>query len=340
MVVEKPVMRQSDPAYGKCRPDKQRLSKSGSGKSSLMPGSAAEPVLSREALRLLNALAVKGTRLRSDPFDPNRILLSKSGDARRDGAAVSLGGGSFARSALDLLIRHDLVSLGREDAIMTSGYSDVTTLISGAGRAFLARLAARNAGQGDVAFAAQHRAEAMAERPDPADDRARVRVRVNQEESPLAWLAARKGADGAPLIDAAQFEAGERFRRDLTMAGIMPGISIDWDRLGSGGSGGGGNRAGRLDATEACIAARQRVTLAVRHLGAEDGDLLIDVCGFLIRISEIERARRWPARSGKIMIARALSRLADHYGLAGEARGAVRNRRILAWCAREAVAPG
>lgn len=181
----------------------------------------------------------------------------------------------------------------------------------------------------------------MADRPDPAGDGTQVRVRVNQEESPLAWLAARRGADGAPLIDTAQFEAGERFRRDLTMAGIMPGISIDWDRLGSGGGGGGGGyRAGRLDATEACIAARQRVTQAVRHLGAEDGDLLIDVCGFLTRISEIERARGWPARSGKIMIARALSRLADHYGLAAEARGVVRHRRILAWCAGEAVAPG
>lgn len=291
--------------------------------------SAAEPVLSREALRLLKALSEKGARTRPDPFDPDRVVLVK-------GASVTLGGGSFSRAALAMLRRNDLAT-----TINDGTAAEDAAAIAPAGQAYLARLAARQAGQGDTAFAAQHRAEAMADRPDPAGDGTQVRVRVNQEESPLAWLAARRGADGAPLIDAAQFEAGERFRRDLTMAGIMPGISIDWDRLGSGGGGGGGGyRAGRLDATEACIAARQRVTQAVRHLGAEDGDLLIDVCGFLTRISEIERARGWPARSGKIMIARALSRLADHYGLAAEARGVVRHRRILAWCAGEAVAPG
>lgn len=345
MNYENAVVCQGDVASRKSGSGKRLSSKRVSGKRGPIPGSPAEPALSREALRLLQALAVQGTRMRSDPFDPDRILLSKGGEFRRDGSAVSLGGGSFARSALDLLIRHDLVQqdpLQHDRAITSRDRADSTaaTLISQAGKGYLARLAARRAGQGDEAFAVQHRVAVMADRPDPVDDGAQARVRVNQEESPLAWLAARKGADGAPLIDAAQFEAGERFRRDLTMAGIMPGVSIDWDRLGSGGGGGGGNRAGRLDATEACIAARQRVTRAVRHLGAEDGDLLIDVCGFLIRISEIERARAWPARSGKIMIARALSRLADYYGLAGEARGAVRNRRILAWCAGESVAPG
>ena len=330
MNFENAVMRQDDLARGK-----RGSSKRGSGKRPPMPGSPAEPVLSREALRLLQALTARGAHTRADPFDPDRILLRKGETPRRDGAAVSLGGGSFARSALDMLIGHDLVNTGKDSAD-----SDASAVISQAGKSYLARLAARRAGQGDEAFAAQHRVEVMADRPDPVDDGAQVRVRINQEERPLAWLAARKGADGAPLIDAAQFEAGERFRRDLTMAGIMPGVSIDWDRLGSGGGGGGGNRAGRLDATEACIAARQRVTLAVRHLGAGDGDLLIDVCGFLTRITEIERARGWPARSGKIMIARALSRLADHYGLAGAAHGAVRHGRILAWCAGAAVAPG
>ena len=297
--------------------------------------SVAEVALSGESLRLLKALAEQGARTRPDPFDSDRILLSKSGARRSESASVSLGGGSFSRASLVALLKHGLA-----DTINDGTAHDAIAVISSTGRARLARIAARLAGHGADAFAAQHRVMEMAERPDPGEAGMRVRVRVNQEESPLAWLAARKGNDGAPLIDAVQFEAGERFRRDLTMAGIMPGISIDWDRLGSRGGGGGGYRAGRLDATEACIAARQRVTQALRHLGAEDADLLIDLCGFLTRISEIERARGWPARSGKIMIARALSRLADHYGLAAEARGVVRHRRILAWCAGEAIAPG
>ncbi len=307
------------------------------------PGYA--PGLTREALRLLAALAQEEAQTRPDPFDPDRIVLRKSRGQLRDGVAVTLGGGSFRREALDLLMRNDLAER-LESPRMTIPdriTGDAMARISAAGRAFLARSQARKNAQTEEAFAAQHRDTVMRDIPDPATESepeaapgsSRIRVRVNQEESPLAWLASRKGADGAPLIDAAQFQAGERFRRDLTMAGIMPGVSIDWERLGSGGGGGGGYRAGKLDATETCIAARQRVTLAVRHLGAEDGDLLIDVCGFLTRITEVERARGWPARSGKIMIARALSRLADHYGLAGEARGALRNRRILAWCAVE-----
>jgi hypothetical protein len=156
------------------------------------------------------------------------------------------------------------------------------------------------------------------------------RVRVNNDESPLAWLASRKGADGRPLIDAACFEAGERFRRDLTLAGVMPGITINWDRLGaSGGSGGGGHDRG--NATDTCIAARQRIDKAAAHLGEDDADLLFDLCGFLKKIPLIEQERGWPARSAKIMIERALKRLASHYGIVTEARGPSRSRGVGVW---------
>ena len=77
--------------------------------------------------------------------------------------------------------------------------------------------------------------------------------------------------------------------------------------------------------------------MAIRHLGAQDADLLIDLCGFLVRLPDIERARglAFPA-SAKIMIARALDRLAEHYGLAPQAQGRSRAVRILTWFAEEA----
>src|SRR4051812_15866642 len=43
-------------------------------------------------------------------------------------------------------------------------------------------------------------------------------VLVDEQESPLAWLARRRGRDGQPLILAHQLQAGERLRADFTLA--------------------------------------------------------------------------------------------------------------------------
>lgn len=289
--------------------------------------------LSRQALRLLEALAEANVEVRAHPFEAGRVVLRRNGDAAAGG--VSLGGGSFPETALAELAARDLV--------MSRGNRH---LISAPGHALLRRCAARDAASRQLAiegngpgnaFADQHRDIRVESRADDTggEGASTMRVRVNQEESPLAWLAARKGADGEALISAAQLQAGERFRRDLSMAGIMPGTTMNWDRLGGSGDRGTPRETG-LNATEACIAARQRVTTAIRHLGAQDADLLIDLCGFLVRLPEIERARGWPARSAKIMIARALDRLAEHYGLASQAQGRSRAARILTWFAAEA----
>ena len=46
-------------------------------------------------------------------------------------------------------------------------------------------------------------------------------VTVNDAESPLGRLWHRK------VIDAAQFDAGERLRRDFTLAGLAPRMGVD-----------------------------------------------------------------------------------------------------------------
>jgi hypothetical protein len=270
--------------------------------------------LSKAEARLLEGLA--SGQARRHPCEEGRVIVSKATASRA--GAVSLSGGSHPLEALDALVVRDLAAWAGSAASITE-----------AGRACLRRMAA-GADAPDDAFADQHREIAVASLTEDAPSGpVRRRVRVNNDESPLAWLASRKGADGRPLIDAACFEAGERFRRDLTLAGVMPGVTINWDRLGATGGSGGGHDRG--NATDTCIAARQRIDKAAAHLGEDDADLLFDLCGFLKKIPLIEQERGWPARSAKIMIERALKRLAAHYGIVTEARGPSRSRGIGVW---------
>lgn len=144
-------------------------------------------------------------------------------------------------------------------------------------------------------------------------------VTVNEAESPLAWLARRKGRDGRPMIEPVQFLAGERLRADFTFAQMGPRLSIDWTAPLAAGSGGGAGGPAAL--TDAVVAARRRLASALTAVGTEFAGLLLDVCCFLKGLEEVERERGWPPRSAKVVLQLGLDRLARHYGLAAEARG-------------------
>jgi len=151
-----------------------------------------------------------------------------------------------------------------------------------------------------------------------ATDQGPASVTVDEGESPLAWLARRRGRDGQPLIEPHQFLAGERLRADFTRAHLMPRTTSNWasplsaDRRG-------GNHAGTF--TETMIASRQRVRQALDAAGPEFSGLLVDVCCFLKGLEGVERERAWPSRSAKIVLQLALDRLARHYGYAADAKG-------------------
>lgn len=148
---------------------------------------------------------------------------------------------------------------------------------------------------------------------------------VDPAESPLAWLRSRRDKDGGPLIDDAEFEAGERFRADYTIAGLMPRTTMNWDALGLGAERRAGGPGGGLALGEAQFAARRRIERAVEAVGPEFSGVLIDVCCFLKSLGDVERDRRWPSRSGKVVLRLALAALARHYGLAGAACGPERS---------------
>ncbi|MHB2169720.1 DUF6456 domain-containing protein [Alsobacter sp. R-9] len=156
------------------------------------------------------------------------------------------------------------------------------------------------------------------------------RVLLDGAESPLAWLRRRRGTDGLPLVGDAAFAAGERLRADIARAGLQPRMTMDWTRPPGGG------RRGPADVSDVALDARQRVQDAAAAVGRDMAGLLIDVCGFLKGLETVERERRWPARSAKVVLLIALDRLAAHYGLADEVRGpaAARSRSWMAPDAR------
>jgi Domain of unknown function (DUF6456) len=166
-------------------------------------------------------------------------------------------------------------------------------------------------------FRAQHLALAESQ---IATEHGRSRVVVDENESPLVWLARRRGRAGRALIAPHQLQAGERLRADFTLAHLMPRTTSNWSSpISSGRRGAGGDRAAVT--TDVMITARQRVHRALDVVGPEFAGLLLDVCCFLKRLEDVERERSWPARSGKVVLQLALDRLARHYGFAEQARG-------------------
>lgn len=252
------------------------------------------------------------------PARMQRLLATLAAQSQ----AKMVATGRTAAHAQDIaaLLAADLVARRR----------DGTLRVTKAGRAFLAR--ARAADGGLDPFLAQHL--------DPdgtaaAGPKGAGRAAVDAAESPLGWLARRRGRDGQPLIAPAQFQAGERLRAEFTRAQMTPRVTAAWT-VSVDVSRGGERAAGFADAV---IAAQQRVRRALDAAGPEFAGLLLDVCCFLKGLEDVERERRWPPRSAKVVLQLGLDRLARHYGLAGEARGRDRTP-VRAWAALDAAFAG
>jgi hypothetical protein len=166
-------------------------------------------------------------------------------------------------------------------------------------------------------FAEQHQDRGATTIEDEAFNRRRVVV--NHDESPLSWLRRRKDRDGRPMIDAEEFTAGERLRSDFDRGQLMPRVTANWIAAIAGK-----NRShsdGIANLTDAALAARRRVESALHAVGPEMAGIAVDFCCFLKGLEEIERDRKWPARSAKVVLRLALAGLARHYGIASRAVG-------------------
>ncbi len=179
-------------------------------------------------------------------------------------------------------------------------------------------------------FLAQH---AVLQRRRNAGPDGAATVLVNEAESPLVWLARRKGRDGRALIAPHQLLAGERLRADFTRAQLTPRITANWTAAVAGGRRADGRGVG--DFSDVVLAAKQRLRGALEAAGPEFSGLLLDVCCFLKGLDAVETERRWPARSAKVVLQLALDRLARHYGF-GEAAHGLARQGVRTWLAEGA----
>jgi hypothetical protein len=260
------------------------------------------PVPAARAIRkLLEALAEPGARAARSDLDDDALVVF----APKNG--VTLARARFSLQIADAAIGGGLAQWEREGKARA-------LRITEAGRAHLRRSATQD--EALDPFRAQH-----GDFDRRAPEKGAAVTLVNDAESPLAWLARRKGVDGRRFLAPAQVEAGERFRRDIEQAQLLQRVTANWDPSAAAKRGGGDRN---LIVSDIALDARERLSRACDAVGPDLFGLLTDVCGYLKGLETIERERGWPTRSGKVVLQIALERLAGHYGLGDAATGPAR----------------
>ena len=135
-------------------------------------------------------------------------------------------------------------------------------------------------------------------------------------ECPLLRLLHKKDAKGRLYIDAMQFAAGERIRIDYERAHLSARVTSAYAE--SSGSGGrhwqmSDNVVEKM--SMGALEARDRLRAAFEAVGPELSGILYQVCCLVAGFEAAEAALALPVRSGKAVLALALTRLARHYGL-------------------------
>lgn len=134
---------------------------------------------------------------------------------------------------------------------------------------------------------------------------------VNRNESPLTWLASRRGPDGRAFLTADEVEAGERLRSDFEEAHRGPKLGQNWDGFLTMID--RGAKMGTVPMQDGPASERLRAALAA--LGPGLGDCALRVCCYLEGLETVEREMGWSSRSAKVVLKIALERLSAHYGL-------------------------
>lgn len=147
------------------------------------------------------------------------------------------------------------------------------------------------------AFVAQHRVTVAA--PDGTV--------INLTESPLARLASGDTA----FLERHHVEAGERIRRLVERAQLQPRLTMAYSASRTAGN----RQQAATDVSDLAADARRSLAKIHRLLPRDCAGVVLDVCGLLKGLQEVERDRGWPRRSAKLVLRIGLEQLAQHYGL-------------------------
>ncbi len=263
----------------------------------------SEATLAREGRRVLRRLCESGAVLAFAKEMEKAVVVREAEDGSSLRTAV------VDRAVAQAMALKDWISCKEPGRI--SRYT-----ITSAGRAALNRLMAEaeNCAQGfadaQSPFAAQHQipGEKLVQDEEGAAPR---RVRFNAAESPLTALARRKDKFGKPFLSDDLVAAGERLREDFELAQMGPRVGQNWDRFLTGGE--RGSFAPDAHVGSGPDAARARVATALEDLGEGLSDVALRCCCYLEGLEQTEKRLGWSARSAKIVLRIALTRLRQHY---------------------------
>ncbi|CAL1691078.1 hypothetical protein MMB232_01213 [Brevundimonas subvibrioides] len=151
----------------------------------------------------------------------------------------------------------------------------------------------------------------VGERTVMATDGRLLTFRANLTESPIAWLARRKDAEGRPWLSPAELAAALRLRADAELARSGPSLTMRWDALprARGGS------AARMEPGDRVLAAGGRVARALEACGPRWRTFVEQACIHDTALQAAERALGVPRREGKWLLKAGLQALAKHYGI-------------------------
>jgi hypothetical protein len=264
-----------------------------------------ETKVNREARRILRRLCETGAFLAVAPEMEKAVVLKESSGRQSRIAVVE-------RDIAHAFALREWISCARPGRISCYGITSV-------GRTALKRLIAEDLEQ-------RKKPSAYAEKPSPFQEQHRefdtrhimhedgsgpTRIRYNLAESPLTVLGRKRDKHGEPYLTPTMIEAGERLREDFELAQLGPRVAQNWDRFQSAVQ---STTTFTHSPSEGSQFARDRLNLAMSALGPGLSDIVFRVCCFLEGLEAAEKRLGWSARSGKVVLKIALSRLADHYG--------------------------